>query len=266
MHIFVFNGVRPSHRFLGCAWTMANRSPKPWMRDVPSDHGPMLTPYGIDVLEASWITIILKSLQRAVEMKDQLPRHSSQCLAELAGRLPQANLSRWQTDVINEARAMRVAEVINDFHLIQRRMAQYEATPSPDEFHEEGYEILRQCRAEAQAVLATPFQNELLQVPRGPDEAEKRQLQRRFQAQKIYLRATAAMRWINTRNALLRGQNPQTGQMAQLQQIDRNLRAELAAITNERIMNEFREKDTEAEHYLTEDPSLTAIVNWIRNR
>lgn len=73
---------------------------------------------------------------------------------------------------------MRVAEVINDFHLIQRRMAQYEATPSPEEFHEEGYEILRQCRAEALAVLATPFQNELLQVPRGPDEAEKRQLQR----------------------------------------------------------------------------------------
>ena len=157
----------------------------------------MLTAYGIDILEASWITIILKSLQRAVEMRDQLSRHSSQCLA---GRLPQANLSRWQTDVsclyhahcsynssqlgftnrhtVNEARAMRVAEVINDFHLIQRRMAQYEATPSPEEFHEEGYEILRQCRAEALAVLATPFQNELLQVPRGPDEAEKRQLQR----------------------------------------------------------------------------------------
>lgn len=73
---------------------------------------------------------------------------------------------------------MRVAEVINDFHLIQRRIAQYEAIPSPEDYYEEGYEILRQCRAEAQAVLATPFQNELLQVPRGPDEAEKRQLQR----------------------------------------------------------------------------------------
>lgn len=73
---------------------------------------------------------------------------------------------------------MRVAEVINDFHLIQRRMAQFQATPSPDEYHEEGYEVLRQCRAEAHAVLAAPFQYELLQVPRGPGEAEKRQLQR----------------------------------------------------------------------------------------
>ena len=72
---------------------------------------------------------------------------------------------------------MRVAEVMNDFHLIQRQMSQYQATPSPDEYHEEGYEVLRQCRAEAQAVLAAPFQTELLQVPRGPGEAEKRQLQ-----------------------------------------------------------------------------------------
>ena len=88
-------------------------------------------------------------------------------------------LSAWYADrsAVNEARAMRVAEVINDFHLIQRKMSQYQATPSPDEYHEEGYEVLRQCRAEAQAVLAAPFQNELLQVPRGPGEAEKRQLQ-----------------------------------------------------------------------------------------
>lgn len=72
---------------------------------------------------------------------------------------------------------MRVAEVINDFHLIQRQMSQYQATSSPDEYHEEGYKVLRQCRAEAQAVLAAPFQNELLQASRGPGEAEKRQLQ-----------------------------------------------------------------------------------------
>ena len=73
---------------------------------------------------------------------------------------------------------MRVAEVINDFHLTQRLMAQYQATPSPDEYHEEAFVILRQCQAEARAVLAAPFQTEMLQVPRGPGETEKRQLQR----------------------------------------------------------------------------------------
>ena len=80
--------------------------------------------------------------------------------------------------LVNEARAMRVAEVMNDFHLIQRRMSQLQATPSPNEYHEEPFVILRQCQAEARAVLAAPFQAELLQGPRGPDEAERRQLQR----------------------------------------------------------------------------------------
>ena len=79
---------------------------------------------------------------------------------------------------VNEARAMRVAEVMNDFHLIQRRMSHFQATPSQDDYHEEAFVILRQCQAEARAVLAAPFQTELLQAPRGPDEAERRQLQR----------------------------------------------------------------------------------------
>ena len=73
---------------------------------------------------------------------------------------------------------MRIAEVMNDFELIQRCIFQYQATPSPDEYHEEAHVILRQCRAEAQAVLVAPFQNELLQAPYGPGEAERRQLQR----------------------------------------------------------------------------------------
>ena len=81
-------------------------------------------------------------------------------------------------DAVNEARAMRVAEVMNDFQLIQRCITQYQATPPADEYHEEPYVILRQCRAEAHAVVAAPFQSELLQAPRGAGEAEKGQLQR----------------------------------------------------------------------------------------
>lgn len=144
------------------------------------------------------------SLQKpamALEMRNHHRQYSSRCLAEQARRLRPAKLDPWQTDVsslsyihwatayrslgyadrnypVNEARAMRVAEVMNDFHLIQRRMSHFQATPSPDEYHEEGFVILRQCQAEARAILAAPFQAELLQAPRGPDEAERRQLQR----------------------------------------------------------------------------------------
>lgn len=48
---------------------------------------------------------------------------------------------------------------------------------------------------------------------------------RRFQAQKIYLRAVAAVRWANSRNAILQGQMPHSGNAVALQQADDNLRA-----------------------------------------
>jgi hypothetical protein len=47
---------------------------------------------------------------------------------------------------------------------------------------------------------------------------------RRFQCQRCYLRAVAALRWINGRNAVLQGQRPHTGNAAQLQAVDTALR------------------------------------------
>lgn len=73
---------------------------------------------------------------------------------------------------------MRVAEVMNDFQLLQRQITQNHPSPAADEYYEEGYAILRQCRADAQAVLSAPYDYDLLQVPSGPGEQEKRQLQR----------------------------------------------------------------------------------------
>lgn len=48
---------------------------------------------------------------------------------------------------------------------------------------------------------------------------------RRWQAQRIYLRATAAMRWINSRHALLQNPNPGAQYMHQFQQVDAALQA-----------------------------------------
>ena len=67
---------------------------------------------------------------------------------------------------------------MNDFQNLQRRIAQSQIPPAPDGYGEEGYGVFQQCRAEAQAVLAAPFPQEILQVPTGPGEAEKHQLQR----------------------------------------------------------------------------------------
>lgn len=48
---------------------------------------------------------------------------------------------------------------------------------------------------------------------------------RRFQAQKIYLRAVAALRWVNARQAVLAGQRPQAVHAAALAQVRNQLRA-----------------------------------------
>ncbi|KAI4187557.1 MAG: hypothetical protein L6R41_002745 [Letrouitia leprolyta] len=176
-------------------------------------------------------------------------------------------------DGFNEARALRVVEIMNDFQALQQRIAEYAPNPPPEEYFEEGYQVLRQCRAEAEAVLTAPFPLNLAQAQNGSGEQEKFQLQRiiidasarRFQAKKIYLRAVAAIRWSNTRNAILQGGPLHPGHRAQLQQVDIALRNELATITDARIINEFRQADAQARYWLQDDPPRNTILEWIRS-
>lgn len=71
---------------------------------------------------------------------------------------------------------MRVAEVMNDFQRLQQYLLQPQPSPSVDDYYEEGYEILRQCRAGAVAVLSAEYDPDLSSNESG--EAQKRQLQR----------------------------------------------------------------------------------------
>lgn len=70
---------------------------------------------------------------------------------------------------------MRVAEIISDFRTLQHYLASIRANPSSEEYYEEGYIVLRQCAAEAQALLLQPFTSQALS-PRGNEEHEKAQL------------------------------------------------------------------------------------------
>ena len=67
---------------------------------------------------------------------------------------------------------------MRDYQNIQRRIAQIQATPTSDEYHEVGYTTLRNAHAEARNLLNVAFAPEMLQPPAGPNEAAKRQLQR----------------------------------------------------------------------------------------
>lgn len=47
---------------------------------------------------------------------------------------------------------------------------------------------------------------------------------RRFRCQRAYLRANAGLRWMNSRQSILRGEKPNASHMAALQQADATLR------------------------------------------
>ncbi|KAF6218520.1 hypothetical protein HO133_005869 [Letharia lupina] len=175
-------------------------------------------------------------------------------------------------DGLNEARALRVTEILQDYQNIQRRIVQFQANPPRDECNEIGYSSLRQCHTEARTLLNVPYPPEMLHPPSGPNEAEKRQLQRviidasarRLQAHNIFLRAAVAIKWVQRRQSILQGRKPQNGHLQALRQADATMRNELAAITNERIANAFRTADQQAGYWLHDDPSLQTILGWIR--
>ncbi|KAK0942924.1 hypothetical protein LTR29_005496 [Friedmanniomyces endolithicus] len=175
---------------------------------------------------------------------------------------------------------------MNDYRNIHAFIAAIRASPTAEEYNEEGYLVLRRCVAEAQALLAQPFQ--ALNTGRGDEEHDKMHLRRysypdgplpttrrttltidrriivdaamrRFRAQKIYLRATAALRWVNSRAALLQCRKPHAVHAPALQQIRNVFRAELSSITDQRVEISLRSTDSAAGKWLQEDPSLQHI-------
>lgn len=91
---------------------------------------------------------------------------------------PSTTIADCDATSVNEARALRVTEVLRDYQNIQRRIAHIQANPDQDEYHEVGYTTIRQCHADARTLLNLAYPPEMLHPPSGPNEAEKRQLQR----------------------------------------------------------------------------------------
>ncbi|KAF1848969.1 uncharacterized protein K460DRAFT_375717 [Cucurbitaria berberidis CBS 394.84] len=177
------------------------------------------------------------------------------------------------SDGLNDARAMRVAEIMSDFRNLQHYLVQLRATPTAEEYYLEGYSLLRQCTAEAQTILQTPFSSNSGGAT-GEPERERQQLRaiitdaavRRFQCQRAYLRAHAGLRWMNSRNSILRGQKPNASHLSALQQIDAILRSELLATSDAYVENTLRAQDTAQGKWLNEDPSLAQIQQVLMSR
>lgn len=126
---------------------------------------------------------------------------------------------------------------------------------------------------------------------------------RRHDGQKIYLRQAAAQRWVEWRDQILMGGRPHSGNQAQLRAVDQQLRnvsllprsllrslpplslsrgipprllsrhptdnipfQELATITDEAIYAELQASDMSMGRWTAEDPSLRAVLRWLRTR
>ncbi|KAF2273125.1 uncharacterized protein EI97DRAFT_190397 [Westerdykella ornata] len=177
------------------------------------------------------------------------------------------------SDGLNDARAIRITEIVTDFRHLQYFLSQLRPTPTAEEYYLEGYSLLRQCTSEAHSILTTPFS---VSAPAPGDDVERQKQQlrsvivdaavRRFQAQRVYLRAQAGLRWVNTRNSILRGQKQNASHLRALQEADDSLRQELRAITDECVESTLRNQDTAQGKWLAEDPTLAQIQQILMRR
>lgn len=178
-------------------------------------------------------------------------------------------------DSLNDARALRIAEIMTDFRNMQHYLglAKLRATPTAEEYYLEGYSLLRQCTSEAQAIVTAPF-SAVTTLPSEDAEGKKAQLQsiiidsavRRFQCQRAYLRAHAVLRWMNSRNLILRGQRPNANHFTDLQAADNALRMEVILITDIHVGNSLRSQDVSQGKWLSDDPTLPQIQQILMSR
>jgi hypothetical protein len=177
-------------------------------------------------------------------------------------------------DGLNQARALRVAEIINDYRTLLIHVPQQNVQAPPEDAHEEGYVVLRESIAAAQTLISASYNARAGPTQASSEETERAELQRvildastrRFQAHKIYLRAAAARRWAIHRQNILRGQRPGPQHASQLKAVNDAFRQELQQITNAHVVADLRAADVRAGHWLDDDPSLSAILALIRSQ
>lgn len=79
---------------------------------------------------------------------------------------------------MNEARALRVTELMNDFRTLLVHISQLKTDPPQGEEREVGYVLMGQCVSQAQVLISVQFSVEFMQSSNGDGEWQKVQLQR----------------------------------------------------------------------------------------
>lgn len=79
---------------------------------------------------------------------------------------------------VNQARALRVAELINDYRTLLMHISQQNVQVPADEFNEEGYKVIRDGLAAAQALMSSNYNPCATPAHAGNVEVEKAELRR----------------------------------------------------------------------------------------
>lgn len=79
--------------------------------------------------------------------------------------------------IVNQARAVRMAELINDYRTLLLHIPQQNVDVSPEDYYEEGFALLRECLAAAQNLMAANY-HPCTMTGQGNAEIEKAELQR----------------------------------------------------------------------------------------
>ncbi|KAK0755034.1 hypothetical protein B0T18DRAFT_425324 [Schizothecium vesticola] len=179
------------------------------------------------------------------------------------------------SDGLNEYRRARVAELLCDFYGLQYIITSVPVDPdNSEDYLTEGWAAMRQCMIDGQRILDTGADTSVPGASGGSAEQEKAVLKqcyldafsRRHEAQKIYLRQTAAQRWIQWREQVLMGGQSHSEVNSQLRSLDQQLRSDLSIITDEYVYAELHTSDTGMGRWTAEDPSLRAVQRWVRSR
>ncbi|OAQ70685.2 hypothetical protein VFPPC_03120 [Pochonia chlamydosporia 170] len=178
-------------------------------------------------------------------------------------------------DGLNECRTARVAEILSDFRTLQYYITSAPSDPeNAEDYYTEGWNALRQCAFDGHHILECAADTRVPVAEGGEEEQTKAELKqvlldafsRRHEGQKIYMRQCAAQRWLEYRDLILQGQRPQQASQQQLHACDRQLRAELASITDESVYAELAASDQVLGRWTVEDPSLRSVLRWLRQR
>ncbi|KZM28572.1 hypothetical protein ST47_g278 [Ascochyta rabiei] len=170
------------------------------------------------------------------------------------------------TSTVNDARAMRIAEIMTDFRNLQHYLSQLRATPTAEEYYLEGYSLLRSCASEAQTILQTPF-SASTGASTGDPERERQQLKTsRTQAifqrySKLMARCEMYVNRLCLASILLYHPSFFAPTAAA-----NGFGKELLAITDTYVESTLRSQDTAQGKWLAEDPSLSQIQQQLMRR